>query len=265
MIKYQDFELVYREFGIDCSRPVIVHSSLSAFSEVEDGAHTLIQALLSSFKTVIMPTFTYQTMLIPEVGPSGNALEYGSGTAQNWRAEFFHPDLSVHRSVGVVPETFRRHQNVRRTLHPILSFSGHNADTLLKNHTIELPLDPIRKLMQADGWVLLMGVDQRVNTSIHYAEQIAGRKQFTRWALTPGGVVECPRFPGCSQGFNALTPRLSSILKSELVGETWIQAIPLRELIQSVYELILKGPLALLCDEQSCQRCQIIRSAAVAS
>jgi aminoglycoside 3-N-acetyltransferase len=154
---------------------------------------------------------------------------------------------------------------VRRTLHPILSLSGHNADTLLKNQTIELPLDPIRKLMQADGWVLLMGVDQRVNTSIHYAEQIAGRKQFTRWALTPDGVVECPRFPGCSQGFNALTSRLSSILKSELVGETWIQAIPLRELIQYVYELILKDPLALLCGELSCQRCQVIRSAEVAS
>jgi aminoglycoside 3-N-acetyltransferase len=59
------------------------------------------------------------------------------------------------------------------------------------------PLAPVGALAEENGTVLLIGVNHTVNTSIHYAEKIAGRKQFIRWALTPQGVRECPGFPGC--------------------------------------------------------------------
>ena len=62
--------------------------------------------------------------------------------------------------------------------------------------TLAEPLAPIGALAQRGGWVLLLGVNQTVNTSLHYAERLAGRPQFTRWALTYEGVRECPQFPG---------------------------------------------------------------------
>jgi aminoglycoside 3-N-acetyltransferase len=63
-----------------------------------------------------------------------------------------------------------------------LSFSGINAGATLFTQTIYEPLDP-SGLAQQDGWVVLINVDHTSNTSIHYAEKLAGRKQFTRWAL----------------------------------------------------------------------------------
>jgi len=39
-----------------------------------------------------------------------------------------------------------------------------------------------------------------------------------RWALTAEGVVECPGFPGCSQGFQALESDLEGVTRSANVG-----------------------------------------------
>jgi len=264
MILQRDIITALKRLEINPSNPVIIHSSLSAFGNVEGGANTIVEALLAVFQRLIIPAFSYQTMIIPEIGPADNALEYGSGRAQNSQAEFFRPDMPTHLKMGAVAENFRLHPEVHRTLHPILSFSGYMADEILKNQTIKDPLGPIRALYEEEGWVIMLGVDQRANTSIHYGEEVAGRKQFIRWSLTQGGVIECPKFPGCSFGFNALVPQVQSGLRQEKVNDTSIQAIPLAELIPIVRDLILKNPLALLCDRPNCERCQAVREANLA-
>jgi aminoglycoside 3-N-acetyltransferase len=113
--------------------------------------------------------------------------------------------------------------------------------------------------MNDEGWVLLLGVDQTVNTSIHYGEILAGRKQFVRWSLTPKGVVACPGFPGCSDGFSALSPHLTDSVRKVEVGEAVIQAIPLEKLVDSVCAMIKDAPLALLCEREDCERCNAVR------
>ncbi len=55
-------------------KPVIAHASLSAFGQVQGGAETLVSALLAVFDSVVMPVFTYKTMIIPPVGPENNAI-----------------------------------------------------------------------------------------------------------------------------------------------------------------------------------------------
>ena len=110
--------------------------------------------------------------------------------------------------MGIVAETLRRHPRARRSLHPIQSFAGIYADKFLAAQTLQNPLGPIGALAEADGWVLLLGVDHTVDTSIHYAEKLAGRKQFTRWALLSDRIIECPGFPGDSAGFDAIAPDL---------------------------------------------------------
>lgn len=259
MVTFRDFITGFRKIEIDRSRPVIVHTSLSAFGEVHGGAETVLGALSSTFDTFIMPTFTYKTMITPEVGPPSNAINYGSGKDANRMAEIFYRDMPADGLMGVVAEALRTHPKAVRSSHPILSFSGIGAQNLLVSQSIKDPLLPIQMLMEAEGWVLLMGTDHTVNTSIHYAEQLAGRKQFLRWALTPKGAIPCQRFPGCSEGFNAIAPHLTEVVRKVEVGEAIIQAIPLVYLVNSVCGLLKDDPSALLCGREDCARCNAVR------
>jgi aminoglycoside 3-N-acetyltransferase len=112
--------------------------------------------------------------------------------------------------------------------------------------------------------VLLIGVNHTSNTSIHYAERLAGRKQFTRWALTPQGVRECPYFNGCSEGFEKAAPYLAAITRTTSLGNATLKAIPLTPMIQIICGLIKEQPLALLCETGE-GRCEAVRRAVKAS
>lgn len=263
MASYREFVSGLRSLGIEREQPVIVHASLTAFGEVPGGAETVLGALLASFNSLVMPAFTYKTMITPEVGPPNNAMTYGADKDANLMAEFYQPDFPVDTLMGAVAEALRRHPQAHRSNHPILSFCGVNADPALEAQTLEDPLAPIGVLKDDKGWVLLMGVDHTVNTSMHYAECLAGRKQFTRWALTPQGVVECPAFPGDSQGFNAIAPAVESITRTARIGSGEIQALPLPDLIEIVSGWIAADPLGLLCDREDCERCNTVRASIV--
>jgi aminoglycoside 3-N-acetyltransferase len=241
-------------------RPVVAHASLSAFGPVAGGAQTVVEALSQAFPILIMPGFTYKTMVVPEVGPPDNALVYGAFTDANRRAEFYRPHMPVDRLIGAIPEALRRQAGVRRSMHPILSFIGVKAGRFLDSQTLAEPLAPYHLLIEAEAWVLLLGVDHTANTAIHFAERLAGRKQFVRWALTPQGVVECPGFPGCSDGFEALAPRLAHAVRQEQAGQARLQAVPIVDLVQASLDWLEGNPLALLCNHSYCERCRAIRT-----
>ena len=260
MISFRDPVNALRGLGIDARRPIIAHASISAFGGVQGGAETLLGALLYYFDAVLMPSFTYCTMLVPEDGPPDNGLRYGSARDANLMAEFFRPNLPADKSLGVIPEALRRYPKSRRSAHPILSFSGVNADWALASQTLDEPLAPVRMLVEAGGYVLLLGVDHTANTSIHYGEKLAGRKQFVRWALTPRGVVQCPDIPGCSKGFNAIAPRLAAITRRVQVGDAQVQAVPLVDLVETTRKLIMEDPQALLCSRPDCLECNTVRN-----
>ena len=174
-------------------------------------------------------------------------------------ADIYRADLPVDETMGALAEALRLHPKAQRSMHPILSFTGVNAKNILDAQTIADPLLPIQSLWDHRGWILLMGVDQTANTSIHYAESLAGRKQFIRWALTPKGIQLCPGLPGCSDGFDAVSPHLGDVIRKVEVGETAIQAMPIGNLIDMVCELINANPLALLCARADCERCNTLR------
>jgi aminoglycoside 3-N-acetyltransferase len=259
MIGFSDLASALHKLNLPPSAPVMVHASLSAFGPVEGGSQTVVEAILEVFPAVLMPAFTYKTMLVPDIGPSDNGLLYGTYADLNRQALFFQPNMPVDRLIGMVPEMFRLHPQARRSVHPILSFSGVNADRFLESQTIAEPLAPIRLLVAEKAWVLLLGVDHTVNTALHYAEKLAGRKQFVRWALTSSGVVECPGFPGCSDGFDAIGPRLSYNVRKKWVGKALLQAIPIVAQTHLASAWIREDPLALLCDHSYCERCRSIR------
>jgi aminoglycoside 3-N-acetyltransferase len=260
MLTYREAATAFIDLQIPSDSPVIVHASLSAFGDVRGGAETILGALSMISKEILMPAFTFKTMVIPKEGPPDNGMTYGSGEDINQMAEFFRHDLPVDPLIGSIPETFRQLSQTKRTSHPIFSFSATNLDYALRSQTLSDPFTPIAAISSMKGWVLLLGVDQTVNTSIHYAEKLAGRRQFIRWALTHSGIVECPGFPGCSDGFNAISPMLEDVTRKVNMNGSQVQAIPLNFLIHAVKTAIDADPFALLCDRQACERCNAIRN-----
>ncbi len=260
MIDYTDLTTGLQQLRLPPGAPVIAHASLSAFGRVEGGAPAVAAALVSLYDSLLMPAFTYKTMVVPEAGPPNNALDYGKEIDRNRQAEFYRPWMPVDRLIGAIPEALRCHPKARRSMHPILSFTGVNAAPYLDLQTLDDPLGPIRGLVEAQGWVLLLGVSHMVNTSIHYGERLAGRRQFIRWALTSERAVECPAFPGCSDGFDALAPALQPLTRQAQIGNAQVQAVPLLELIQIVLQSLQADPLALLCSRSYCPRCRAIEA-----
>ena len=259
MLSYREISTAFVNLQIPYDSPVIVHGSLSAFGEVKGGADTIIGALSTMSHQVMFPTFTYKTMVIPRDGPPDNGMTYGSSTDLNLMAEIYYPEMPVDPLIGILAERFRNIPKVSRSSHPILSFTAMNMEKIIEAQSLSDPFAPIEQLSFAKGWILLIGVDHTVNTSIHYAEKLAGRRQFVRWALTDKGIVECPGFPGCSDGFNTIAPMLVSVTRKVTLESCLIQAVPLNFLIHTVKTAIADDSLSFLCSRQSCERCDAIR------
>src|SRR5512138_994074 len=229
MLDFIELKAGFEALGLQ-DKPVIAHASLKPFGFIEGGAETVLAAMLECFPSLIMPVFTYKTEIIPDVGPPNNGITYGSGHDLNQLAVPFTLAMRADPMMGILPETLRNHPSATRTAHPILSFAGVNADSILFTQTLFEPLAPIRALAEQDGWVVLINVDHTSNTSIHYAEKLAGRKQFIRWALVGNRVVECPGYPGDSMGFQAIAPHLTYDTRHVPLGDGSVQAVPLQRL-----------------------------------
>jgi aminoglycoside 3-N-acetyltransferase len=259
VVDFDTLKSAFQELGL-ARHPVIAHASLKPFGYIQNGADAVLQALSQSVQSVIMPTFTYRTMITPEVGPPDNGISYGSDEYYNQVARPFTLEMPADSMMGILPGTLRSHPLANRTSHPILSFAGMGADLFLNAQTLQEPFAPLGVLADEDGWVVLINVDHTVNTSIHYAERLAGRRTFLRWALLQDRVVECPNFPGDSSGFNAISKQIQSETRRVDLEEAFIQAVPLRKLFGVVQELIKKDPLALLCHRTDCERCNAVRN-----
>lgn len=259
MLSFREISSGFRTLGIDPDSPVIAHASLSSLGEVRGGVESLLGGLMANFRAVLTPAFTYKTMIVPEDGPGDNALQYGSARSQNLMGEFFHAGMPSDPSLGVLAETVRRYADAGRSTHPILSFGGIGLDEVLQAQTLAEPLAPIARLAAQNGWVILIGVLHTSNTSLHLAEQMAGRPQFIRWALSLEGVKECPSFPGCSNGFEQAAVGLEDLVRRAQIGGARIRAYPLQPMLERAVAMIRKDPLAFLCDQPDCENCNAVR------
>lgn len=228
-------------------RLVLVHAS-----PVVD-ADSLLDPLLTATSGFITPTFTPKSLLPLDYHPAHTKADV------NTLAEPFAPSTPADEAFGPFPELVRKHGKAKRSIHPVLSFAGIGADAILHSQTIIEPYAPIASLADEDGVILLVGLDQRVNFSIHYGEKLAGRMQFIRWALTETGVVECPHFPGDSEGFNAISLTIKPITRQTEVNGILIQAIPVKDLLRAVVNKIHDDAYSLLCGRPDCERCEAVR------
>jgi aminoglycoside 3-N-acetyltransferase len=261
-VNYRNIVRGLHDISLGPSSIVAVHASLTSLGHVVGGAETVVGALLAVCGTIVMPAFTYQTMVTPEAGPAINGMDYGL-PAENVEAEFWQPDLKIHKDIGLIAETLRKHPTTKRSVHPVMSFiaTGKHANEILATQKYDDPLAPLAWVADHNGEILMLGTTHVTNTMIHVGEQRAGRNLFTRWALTPESIVTVS-WPGDSSGFNAIAPHITHIVKREQIGASTIQCIPANELVKIVQAVIRKDPTALLCSDPSCERCRDMKAIA---
>ena len=259
MLTYHRILRTLQSLGLRRETPLIAHTAFSALGEVQGGVQTLLGALLTCVDNLMVPSSTCRTMVIPEFGPEDNAVTYGQSSEQNLNAEIFQPDLPSDPPENQLAEALRLYPDTTRSSHPILSFVGLGMDAAIESQTAQQPYAHIAALMNKGAQVLLLGAGPQDNFSLHYAEYQVGRKQFLRWALTPNGVIECPFFPGCPDGFQQVLPHLEGELRQAEVDANIWYAIGLDALISVATNLIKEDPFALLCSELGCQRCNAVR------
>ena len=228
-------------------RLVLVHASPLV------NADSLLTSLLETTAGFFTPTFTPKSLLPLDYHPAHSKADVNS------LAQGFTPSMPADEAFGAFPELVRKHAKGKRSIHPVFSFAGIHADSAIHSQTLANMYAPIAALAEEDGVVLLVGMDQRVNFSIHYGEKLAGRMQFIRWALTEHGVVECPNFPGDSEGFNAISLTVKPFTRQAEVDGVVIQAIPANDLLKSVVNKIHEDAYSLLCGRPDCERCEAVR------
>lgn len=151
------------ELGLGKGDAVLVHSSLRSFGYVTRGAGTVIDALLEAVSpggTVLVPTLTGNS----EDGPA-NPLVFDVKSTPCW--------------TGRIPTEFMKRPGSRRSLHPTHSVSGIGSlvPALIDGHERSLTPcgveSPYYRLAQRGGFILLIGVGQGSNTTIHTVEELA--------------------------------------------------------------------------------------------
>jgi aminoglycoside 3-N-acetyltransferase len=110
--------------------------------------------------------------------------------AMSWRhvkpADPNFSELDTPSNVGVLTEVFRTRMATRRSLHPTHSVAGLGAgvDELLGAHHLDetpcSPRSPFGRLVEADGWVLMLGIGFDCCTLVHYGEETVAPELYLR-------------------------------------------------------------------------------------
>lgn len=250
----QDLVEGFRDIGLKVGCSVLVHSSLSSFGPVEGGAHTVISALCDTVGeegTLIEPTFTGKRSDSKEIPPV-----FDVRTTPCW--------------TGIIPETFRNMEGTKRSLHPTHSVSaiGASRDFIIEGHeNILTPCgegSPFYKNSLLGGYILLIGVDQNSNTTVHACEEIVNvpyhlQKEITDISITGYNgekILVKTRLHNWEKpptDFNKFEDAFmeKGIMKKGRIGNSVIRLIDARRMLETAVSILKRDPLFLLCDEKT--------------
>lgn len=242
-----------QQLGVRQGMVLMVHSSLSAFGQVEGGAATVIEALLEAIGpegTLAMPAMTSDAVFDIENSPV---------------------------SAGTIPETFRNWPGVRRSLHPTHSICalGPQAHQLIEGHidqpTAVGPESPWGKLARMpNGYVLLLGVDQDRNTLLHHAEELVDAPYLniiTREYKDPTtGEIrqkQLCRYPGPHRDFIGLDRLFleGGAMKVGRIGAAVCRLMHAGRTVELELAALRRDPAAVLCTNPRCLDCLQQRAA----
>ena len=226
-----------KKLGLCRGNIVIVHSSLSSIGKVDGGPETVIKAL------------------IEVVGTKGTVMmPYPLGKA-------------------TIAKVFSSMPGVLRSTHPVHSVSamGAKAKYLTKDHD-KMPTacgkgTPFGKLVDLGGKILLLGVDQDRNTTLHTVEDYADLPYLSEVTLRyvdEKGVEKTlvqKRFPGPHRNFIGMDRVFleRKIMKIGRIGNAMVRLIDAKKMVKICLEILKKNPEAFLCENPNCADCVMQR------
>lgn len=239
-----------RAAGLLPGETVIVHSSLRSIGWILGGPPEVVHA----FQDVLGPT---GTLLMPAF----------SFNLASWSMPPFDP-LRTPSRVGRLAEIFRHMKAVHRSHHPTHSVAawGARAEEFLEGPINYEPLginSPLDRARAAGARILLIGVGQNRNSTIHLAESRAGmpylsvpfddtlHHEIAFYIDEPGGrprELTIREVPGSSEGFAVLDSILQDrgILRRVAVGGADCQLMQSAALCREVESMLRRDPLLLL-------------------
>jgi aminoglycoside 3-N-acetyltransferase len=212
------------ELGVNAGGVLLVHCAFSQVRPVEQGPIGLIAALqtiLGPAGTLVMPSMT------------------------SIRDQPFDEQTTSCMEMGVVADTFWRMPSVLRSDSPhAFAALGADASWITALHPVTVPhgLDsPVGRVYELDGQVLLLGVGQENNTTIHLAENLAGvryrRKKYNMVFIN--GIltrVEYGEIDHCCQNFALVDDWLDErgMQQRGQVGHARARLIRSRDIVDTV-------------------------------
>lgn len=242
------------QLGLDGSQHLIVHSSLKSFGYLEGGAGTVVRALKRHSATLLMPAFSYYSLVWP---PLHQQCDWPHPPPSS--SGHFDRFTRVSRDIGKVSQYMVEDMRHQRSKHPALSFVawGQHSDVLLSHQSLQNPYGPIGALYDLGGYVLLLGVNHTSNTSMHYGEYLAGQVLLPRF-VNLNDQIHQTLFPNCSAAFERAAPYLAKLGQSITLERAKIQLFSVRDVIDTTLELVQRDPEFLICTHADC-RCREVR------
>ena len=242
----------FGSLGLADGDTVIVHSSLSRFGYVEGGADTVVDALLAA----VGPEGTVAVPTSPVIWKGGSHFHYIK----------HNPilDLRVTPSkLGAITNALRVRPEARpslsacHTLHAI----GARRDWLLAGAETAVyptgPGTPWHRNCIGGGKVLLIGIGQNSNTTIHTIEEAGGAPILSTEVFYPmvidleGRIITVPtraHLPNHPRAFEKMDAvcREHGIMQVGQIGNATLRLIEAKPFLEIGVQILAKDPLFLL-------------------
>ncbi len=237
------------KLGLRQGDNVGVHSSLSSFGYVEGGADAAVDALLETVGeegTLVLPTYSNNTEQLEKTQE-----EIDMGITWKFRVLPYDPKKDGCWT-GKIPDTFWRRKGAVRNSHPThsLTVMGAKAEEFFYKSG-EYSDNEWKKLMNMNGYILLLGVTLSCCSSMHLAEEHVKLPQHIIDRTTPPhDLAEKYRKEKIGFGYGPY-PDFGKmeeicikhgIMKREQIGEATVKLLRLKELIDLYAEYLRKDP-----------------------
>jgi aminoglycoside 3-N-acetyltransferase len=245
------------DMGVHPGSKLIIHSSYKKIGEVEGGPQAFLDTLLDLVGengVVLMPSF----MDLP--------------------LPIFDP-LTTPSYCGILSETLRKMPGTIRSANPTHSVvvRGHGAQEIADKHETSTALganSPIHYLIEQGADILLLGVGQTSNSSIHVAEKtlpvpyinVPYNEEMSHPTkrLRSGVVEEVPidECPGCSENFGIVDAKMQErgAIRIGKIGDAESRLMKGKDLIACCQDMLKEDIHVLLCDDPACSYCPNARS-----
>lgn len=228
-----------QEMGLKQGDKVLLHSSLLSLGQVDGGPDAVIDAFLEV------------------LGKEGTLL------------------VPVFGALGILTETLKKRPGAVISPCPVgtLAALGADAEALCHDHwkadTAHGADTPFTRLIEMDGYVCLMGVDQDRNTSLHGVEALLQLPYLKETTVTfdlpdhPAITKTWKYYPGPHRDFIGIDRyyREAGVMKISRIGNSQVRLIKSKDLFEIGLALGSEDPAFVLCDNPECADCVRQRAA----